>query len=40
MGEVRIIAEDLGYLTDTVRELVRDTGYPGMKVLRSLLFRR
>lgn len=34
MGEVRIIAEDLGYLTDTVRELVRDTGYPGMKVLQ------
>lgn len=28
-----IIAEDLGYVTDTVRRLVRDTGYPGMKVL-------
>ncbi|MCQ2492741.1 MAG: 4-alpha-glucanotransferase [Lachnospiraceae bacterium] len=28
-----IIAEDLGYVTDTVRQLVKDTGYPGMKVL-------
>ncbi len=28
-----IIAEDLGYVTDTVRKLVKDTGYPGMKVL-------
>lgn len=28
-----IIAEDLGYVTDTVRQLVNDTGYPGMKVL-------
>lgn len=31
--ELPIIAEDLGYLTDTVLELVRDTGFPGMKVL-------
>lgn len=29
-----IIAEDLGYLTDGVRELVRYSGYPGMKVLQ------
>ena len=28
-----IIAEDLGYVTDSVRKLVRDTGFPGMKVL-------
>ena len=28
-----IIAEDLGYITDSVRQLVRDTGYPNMKVL-------
>ncbi|MEF9840853.1 MAG: 4-alpha-glucanotransferase [Lachnospiraceae bacterium] len=33
LGELHIIAEDLGYLTDSVRELVRITGYPGMKVL-------
>lgn len=32
-GDPEIIAEDLGYLTDSVRKLVRDTGYPGMKVL-------
>ena len=28
-----IIAEDLGFLSDSVRELVQATGYPGMKVL-------
>lgn len=28
-----IIAEDLGYVTDSVRQLVLDTGYAGMKVL-------
>lgn len=33
LGEKEIIAEDLGYVTDSVRELVRDSGFPGMKVL-------
>ena len=33
LGPKRIIAEDLGYLTDSVRKLVKDTGYPGMKIL-------
>ena len=33
LGEVRIIAEDLGYITDSVRRLVRQTGFPNMKVL-------
>lgn len=33
LGEQDIIAEDLGFLTDSVRQLLRDTGYPGMKVL-------
>lgn len=33
LGEKKIIAEDLGFLTDSVRELVKTTGYPGMKVL-------
>ncbi|MCD8048857.1 MAG: 4-alpha-glucanotransferase [Clostridia bacterium] len=28
-----VIAEDLGYLTDSVRKLLDYTGYPGMKVL-------
>ncbi len=32
-GKLNIIAEDLGYVTDTVRKLVRDTGFPSMKVL-------
>ncbi|HIQ74703.1 MAG TPA: 4-alpha-glucanotransferase [Candidatus Cottocaccamicrobium excrementipullorum] len=33
LGEKDIIAEDLGYVTDSVRQLVNDSGYPGMKVL-------
>ena len=33
LGRRPIIAEDLGFLTPTVRRLLRDTGYPGMKVL-------
>ena len=34
LGEIDIIAEDLGFLTDSVLELVDKTGYPGMKVLQ------
>lgn len=34
IGEKEIIAEDLGFLTDSVRSMVRDSGYPGMKVLQ------
>lgn len=34
LGEVPVIAEDLGYLTDSVRKLLKNTGYPGMKVLQ------
>ncbi|HEY9574902.1 MAG TPA: 4-alpha-glucanotransferase [Lachnospiraceae bacterium] len=33
LGQKTIIAEDLGYVTDSVRELVRMSGFPGMKVL-------
>ena len=33
LGKQDIIAEDLGFLTDSVRELLRETGYPGMKIL-------
>lgn len=33
LGDVKIIAEDLGFLTDSVRELQREIGYPGMKIL-------
>lgn len=34
LGEVPLIAEDLGFLTDSVRKLLADSGYPGMKVLQ------
>ena len=33
LGDKAVIAEDLGYMTDTVRKLVKDSGYPNMKVL-------
>ena len=33
LGKQPIIAEDLGFLTDDVRELLHQSGYPGMKVL-------
>lgn len=33
LGQVNIIAEDLGFITDSVRQLVETCGYPGMKVL-------
>ncbi len=34
LGRCPVIAEDLGYVTDSVRQLVRDSGFPGMKVLQ------
>ena len=34
IGKVDIIAEDLGFLTPEVIQMVKDTGYPGMKVLQ------
>ena len=34
LGDRPIIAEDLGFLTDGVRQLLADCGYPGMKVLQ------
>ena len=33
LGKHEVIAEDLGYMTDSVRQLVKDSGFPGMKVL-------
>lgn len=33
LGDREVIAEDLGYVTDSVRQLVSETGFPGMKVL-------
>lgn len=34
LGEINVIAEDLGFLTDTVRQLRKDSKYPGMKVIQ------
>lgn len=34
LGRLDIIAEDLGYLTDTVLKLLKDTGFPGMKIIQ------
>lgn len=34
LGDVDIIAEDLGYLTEEVHALLRESGYPGMRVLQ------
>lgn len=33
-GKVPIIAEDLGFMTPGVKKLVRDTGFPNMKILQ------
>ena len=33
IGPQRIIAENLGYLTESVHQLLKDSGFPGMKVL-------
>ena len=34
LGEKGVIAEDLGLMTEGVRRLVKDSGYPNMKVLQ------
>ena len=34
LGDMGVIAEDLGLLTDSVRQLVTDSGFPNMKVLQ------
>ncbi len=34
LGDKSIIAEDLGFLTPTVLKLVKESGYPGMKVMQ------
>lgn len=34
LGNVNIIAEDLGYLTESVIRMVKKTGFPGMKILQ------
>jgi len=37
IGEAKLIAEDLGIITPNVRELIQETGFPGMKVLEFCL---
>lgn len=34
LGDKKVIAEDLGYLTPSVIKLVKKTGFPGMKILQ------
>lgn len=34
LGDRPVIAEDLGFLTDSVRRMVKKSGFPGMKVLQ------
>lgn len=34
IGKRQIIAEDLGFMTDSVRMMLNDTGYPGMRVFQ------
>lgn len=34
LGNIDIIAEDLGFLTPAVKKLLNDTGFPGMKILQ------
>ena len=34
LGKKQLIAEDLGLMTDTVRKLVKDSGFPNMKVIQ------
>ena len=36
--KAKIIAEDLGFITDDVRELLSSTGFPGMKILQFAFF--
>ncbi len=34
LGELNIIAEDLGFITESVQKMLKETGYPGMKILQ------
>lgn len=38
LPKAKIIAEDLGFITDDVRELLAATGFPGMKVLQFAFY--
>lgn len=34
LGDIEVIAEDLGYITQEVKDLLKECNYPGMKVLQ------
>ena len=34
LGKLNIIAEDLGFLTESVLQMLSDSGFPGMKVIQ------
>ena len=36
--KAKVIAEDLGFITDDVRELLSDSGFPGMKMLHFAFY--
>lgn len=40
IGKQRIIAEDLGFLTESVKQLLKDSGFPGMKILEFAFDKR
>lgn len=40
IGPQRIIAEDLGFMTESVRKLLKESGFPGMKVLEFAFDKR
>lgn len=40
IGKQAIIAEDLGHITEDVRQLLKETGFPGMKVMQFAFDQR
>jgi len=38
LGKLPIIAEDVGYITEDVRELMKALGFPGMKILQFAFY--
>lgn len=39
LGKLNIIAEDLGFLTESVLQMLSDSGFPGMKVIQFALIQ-
>ena len=40
LPDLRVVAEDLGFITDSVKHLVQTCGFPGMRVLQFAFDRR